>query len=290
MLIQVIFGLHYFAAKIVLNEIPPALWALIRVAAAALLLALVARLAGRRLPRSGAVLGRLALYAIFGVVINQLCFVEGLSRTTPAHSSLLITAIPIGTLGFAVLLRREQLSWSKSVSFAVALAGVLLVLQPSVAGWASPAVQGDVLILVNALSYSLFLVLSKDLLGRLDSLAATVVLLSFGTLGMLIPGLPALSGFDPSAVSPRTWLLGLWIVVFPTALAYLLSYWALARVESSRVAFFIYLQPLIAVSLSFVFLGERFDGSTLGGAALIFLAVFLALRSGPVGTQREARE
>ena len=81
-LIQVIFGLHYFAAKIVLSEIPPALWALMRVAAAALLLALVARLAGRDLPRSGAVLGRLALYAIFGVVINQLCFVEGLSRTT----------------------------------------------------------------------------------------------------------------------------------------------------------------------------------------------------------------
>ena len=110
-LIQVFFGLHYLAAKIVLSEIPPALWALMRVSAAALLLALVARLAGRKLPRSGAVLGRLALYAIFGVVINQLCFVEGLSRTTPAHSSILITAIPIGTLVFAVLLRRERVMY-----------------------------------------------------------------------------------------------------------------------------------------------------------------------------------
>ena len=282
-LIQVFFGLHYLAAKIVLSEIPPAAWALLRVSAAALLLALVARLAGRKLPRSGAVLGRLALYAIFGVVINQLCFVEGLSRTTPAHSSILITAIPIGTLVFAVLLRRERLTGSKWVSFAVALSGVLLVLQPSAAGWASPTVRGDVLILVNALSYSLFLVLSKDLLDRVDPLAATVVLLAFGTLGMLIPGLPALAGFDPSAVSPSTWVLGALIVVFPTALAYLLSYWALARVESSRVAFFIYLQPLIAASASFAILGDRLDGATLGGAALIFLAVYLALRSGPVG-------
>ncbi len=289
-LIQVFFGLHYLAAKIVLSEIPPAAWALLRVSAAALLLALVARLTGCKLPRSGAVLGRLALYAIFGVVINQLCFVEGLSRTTPAHSSILITAIPIGTLVFAVLLRRERLTGPKLASFAVALSGVLLVLQPWAAGWASPTAQGDVLILVNALSYSLFLVLSKDLMGRVDPLAATVVLLAFGSLGMMIPGLPALAGFDPSAVSPGTWVLGVLIVVFPTALAYLLSYWALARVESSRVAFFIYLQPLIAVSLSFAFLGERLDGSTLGGAALIFLAVFLALRSGPVGTQREARE
>ena len=195
-LIQVIFGLHYLAAKIVLSQIPPAAWALLRVSAAALLLALVARLAGRRLPRSPAILGRLALYAIFGVVINQLCFVEGLSRTTPTHSSILITAIPIGTLAFAVLLRRERLTGSKFMSFAVALSGVLLVLQPSAAGWASSAVRGDLLILVNALSYSLFLVLSKDLLGRVDPLAATVVLMAFGTLGMLIPGLPALAGFD----------------------------------------------------------------------------------------------
>ncbi len=250
-LIQVIFGLHYLAAKIVLSEIPPAAWALLRVSAAALLLALVALLAGRKLPRSGSVLGRLAMYAVFGVVINQLCFVEGLSRTTPGHSSILITAIPIGTLVFAVLLRRERLTRTKLMSFAVALSGVLLVLQPSAAGWATPEVRGDLLILVNALSYALFLVLSKDLLRQVDPLAATVVLLAFGSLGMLIPGLPALAGFDPSAVSWSTWVLGAWIVVFPTALAYLLGFWALARVESSRVAFFIYLQPLIAASLSF---------------------------------------
>ena len=176
------------------------------------------------------------------------------------------------------------------MSFAVALSGVLLVLQPSAAGWATPEVRGDLLILVNALSYALFLVLSKNLLRQVDPLAATVVLLAFGSLGMLIPGLPALAGFDPSAVSPSTWVLGALIVVFPTALAYLLSYWALARVESSRVAFFIYLQPLIAVSLSFAFLGDRLDGATLGGAGLIFLAVYLALRSGPVDLQGQPRE
>ena len=59
-------------------------------------------------------------------------------------------------------------------------------------------VLGNVLIVVNALSYSLFLVLSKNLLRRIDSLAATVVLLSFGSVIMLIPGLPALRGFDPA--------------------------------------------------------------------------------------------
>ena len=78
--------------------------------------------------------------------------------------------------------------------------------------------------------------------------------------------------------------------MFPTALAYLLSLWALARVESSKVAFFIYLQPLIAASLSFAILGERLDAVTLGGAGLLVLALYIALRSGPVRVQREARQ
>ena len=66
---------------------------------------------------------------------------------------------------------------------------------------------------------------------------------------------------------------------FPTALAYLLTFWALARVESSVVAFFIYLQPLIATSLSVALFGDRLTPALVGGAALIFLAVYLTLRS-----------
>jgi len=276
--VQVLFGLHYLASKVVLREIPPALWALMRVASAALLLLLIARWLGRRLPRSGKDLARLALYSIFGVLINQLCFVEGLSRTTPSHAAILMTAIPVGTLLFAIVLRREHLTAAKAASFALALGGVLLVLKPSAAELAGASLAGDLLVVANALSFSLFLVISKPVLERVEPVAATAVLMSFGALGMVVPGLMAVDGFSPAAVSGTTWALGAFIVVFPTALAYLLNFWALARVESSLVAFFIYLQPLIATGLSVAFLDDRLDREMVGGAALIFLAVFLALR------------
>ena len=94
---------------------------------------------------------------------------------------------------------------------------------------------------------------------------------------MALPGLPAAAGFHFSEVSGQVWALGLFIVVFPTALAYLLTYWALARIESSVVALFIYLQPVIATTLSVFLFGERLLPATLIGAALIFVAVYLAL-------------
>jgi drug/metabolite transporter (DMT)-like permease len=275
-LVQVFFGVHYLAAKVVLREIPPAVWALIRVSAAAALLLATVRLTGRRLPRSPAVLARLALYALFGVVINQLCFVEGLSRTTPGHSSILMAAIPVGTLLFAVMLRAERFTLRKTASFAVAVVGVLLVLRPT--GLAEVSLTGDLLIVTNALSYSLFLVISKRLLERVDALAATAVLLAWGAVGMLLPAAFSFDEFDAASVSPLAWVLGAFIVVFPTALAYLLNFWALARVESSLVAFFIYLQPLIATTLSVAFFGERLGVGMLAGATLIFVAVWLALR------------
>ena len=275
--VQVFFGLHYLAAKSVLREIPPGTWAWIRVSAAAVILLLAARLTGRRLPRSPGVLGRLALYSFFGVIVNQLCFVEGLSRTTPAHASILMSAIPVGALLFAVLGGRERLTWPKAASFVVALGGVLLILRPSGPIVSEATLTGDLLVVTNALSYSLFLVISKDLLERVDTLAATAVLLTFGALGMTVPGLLALDGFDVAAVSAKSWALGAFIVIFPTVLAYYLNYWALARVESSLVAFFIYLQPLIATSLSVALFGERLTPLMLAGAGLVFLAVYLAL-------------
>jgi drug/metabolite transporter (DMT)-like permease len=285
-LVQILFGVHYLMAKVVLAEIPPKVWALIRIGSAAALMLVIARAMARPFPRERRDLATLALLSLLGVVINQLCFVEGLSRTTASSSSILMTSIPVGTLLFAVLLGREQLQPWKIVSFALAFGGVWLVLRPTAADVPNRLLVGDVLILINACSYALFLVLSRRLFGRLDAIAATALLLLFGGIGMLLPTLPAFADFHPGDVSTRAWILGALIVIFPTALAYVLSTWALKKVESSIVAFFIYLQPLIATTLSVLLLGEKVIATTIAGAGLIFLAVFVTLRGQAVARRQ----
>lgn len=282
--VQVFFGVHYLAAKILLEEIPPRAWAVIRVAGAAALLVAAARFWGRALPSDRRDLGRLALWSIFGVVVNQICFVEGLSRTTATHSAIINTLIPVATLLFAVLLGRESLTIAKGVSLALAIAGVLLVIRPGRAAFSSATYVGDLLTLVNAVSYSFFLVVSKRVLARTDPVGATAALLAFGSIGILALGVGPLWRFDLSSVQPTTWALGAFIIVFPTAGAYFLIYWALARAESSLVAIFIYLQPVIAGVLAAVLLGERASAATLAGAALIFVAVWIALRPARVSS------
>jgi drug/metabolite transporter (DMT)-like permease len=162
-------------------------------------LLLAARALGRTLPTSARLLGRLAMLAVFGVVVNQLCFVEGLARTTATHSALINTTIPVWTLAIAVLARQERVAPRKIAALGLATIGVALVIRP--ASGTAASIAGDLLTLVNALSYSLFLVLSMRVLARVDAVAATATLLAFGALGMLVPCLPALAAFDPARCS-----------------------------------------------------------------------------------------
>lgn len=248
--VQVFFGFHYLAAKLVLDELPPRAWAFVRIGAAAVVLWLLCWIARRKVPREPKVWGLLALFSVFGVSINQVCFVEGLSRTTPTHSALMNTTIPVSTLVIAALCGQERIRARQVVALLTALAGVLLVIRPWAAGVTTEIKSGDLLTLINATSFSIFLVISKRLMMRIDALAGTAILLTFGALIIGVLGIPPLLQVDAAGLSTRFWWLALFIILLPTAAAYVINYWALGKVESSLVAFFIFLQPAIAATLS----------------------------------------
>ena len=274
-IIQILFGIHYLAGKIVLHEIPPRAWAVLRVASSAIVLVVLARAMGRRFPRAPRDLALLAVFALFGVAINQVCFVEGLSRTTAIHSAIINTLIPAWTLLFAVVLGRESMTGVKGASLALALAGVLLVIRPERASFDSRTFVGDLLTLTNSVSYSFFLVISKRTMHRVDPLAATALMFVFGALPIALFGGGTLAVLDLSAVSRAAWLWGAFIVLFPTAAAYVMISWTLARAEASLVALFVYVQPVVATALGVAFQGESLSLRTVTGAVLIFGGVYL---------------
>ena len=277
-LVQVFFGVHYFVAKLILAMMPPRAWAAVRICGAAALLLGWDLLFLRRHPRRAADLARLALYALFGVVINQVLFVEGLSRTTPSHSAIINSLIPVATLAIAIVLGKERATPGRWASIAISFASVLVLLGVERFRLEDQLVVGDLLTLGNGVSFSIFLVLSRDFLKRTDPLAATAWLLGFGALGILTVGAGPLGRVDFGALPPRFWALAAYAIVFATVLAYSLNYYALGHTDSSLVALFIYLQPPIATALSVFFLGEKLTPRFGVAAAGIFLGIYLAVR------------
>ena len=86
------------------------------------------------------------------------------------------------------------------------------------------------------------------------------------------------------------WLAILYVILLPTAGAYYLNAWALARVPPSTVAVYIYLQPLIAFGLAPLFLGERLSSRTVIACLLIFGGVGIVTRPGRSRAVREVAE
>lgn len=274
--VAILFSLNYILGKIALRHFQPLPFAWVRVASAALILNLWAWRRGQfGTALAGSDKRSLWLYAILGVVINQLLFITGLSMTTAHEAAILITTIPVFTLAAAVLAGREVLTARKSCGIALALSGALVVVGVGPLSSDERVIIGDLLILINCLSFSLFLVLSKRLASVIHPARMVAFMFAAGTLLMLPFTIAGLLSTDWHAIPGSAWAALAAIVVGPTACAYLLNAWALSRADSSTVAIYSYLQPFIAALLATTFLGEVIRPSAVTGAFLIFAGVFL---------------
>jgi drug/metabolite transporter (DMT)-like permease len=101
-----------------------------------------------------------------------------------------------------------------------------------------------------------------------------------GTVATLPAGVVSLSRIQVRSIPLIVWFEVAYIIVLPTAGAYFLNAWALARVPPSTVAVYIYLQPLVAFVLAPIVLGEVLGIRAIISTLLIFAGVYLVTRRG----------
>ena len=275
-IVQVLFSTLPIAAKIALRELSSPAIALIRVSSAALLFVVIHELTVRERIRTRGDYLRLAYYSVLGVSLNQLLYITGLTMTSATAAQMLITGGPAITLMVAMLLGKEVATPTKWLGIALAGAGALMLIG---IGIAESRAVGNILIVVNMVAYSMYLVSARDIVHRYHPLTVITWIFIFGAIGLTPFGLrPALREFG--ATSLNTQLVLVYIIIFPTVIAYYLNMWALTRVESSVVSMFVYLQPVLTAVMAIPILGERPSLRMLPAALLIFAGVGLAIRSG----------
>ena len=276
--VQFAFGSLPVVGKAALTVIPSVALVGFRVGITAFILFLFQRLRGNlRLANRGDY-ARLAILSVFGVIINQLLFVGGLSRTKASNTSLLAVTIPIFTLSIGALLGVEKLRAVKVAGIILAAAGVILLIDPRNASFSSETTIGDLMIVLNSLSYAIYVASSKDILVRNGAMKAVTWIFIFAAAVCVPLGLFSLSSIEISAVPLVIWLCVLYAAVIATAVPYLSNAWALARVNPSTVAVYVYLQPVIGFLMAVVFLGERIGINFIAAAALIFAGVYLVTK------------
>jgi drug/metabolite transporter (DMT)-like permease len=216
------------------------------------------------------------LLALVGNTLFHTLMVLGVHHTSAAHAAVLVALSPV----FAVLLARvllgEPLGVRRLGGIGIALVGVVAIVTRGRAGTASWL--GDLLSLGASLSWALYTVIGKPVLGRASPLAITTWATLLGALPLLVVGTPGLLAVGWSELSLGRWLLLVYLSAGTIALANLLWYWALARVATGRVVAFSYLIPVLALAIAVATGQEALGLSLVLGALAVLGGVALAQR------------
>jgi drug/metabolite transporter (DMT)-like permease len=270
---------NYSIGKIALREFPPLLAGGLRCALAAAFI-LPAYFLQREAPSWEMRDAPFLLYlGFFGVTLNQLFFVIGLSRTSAAHSALIMGMTPVFVLLFAGAIQQERLTAQKAAGMLIALGGVaILNALPAGAEGARPTLLGDFFIALAAMAFALFTVMGKKISLRHSAVTVNTFGYVGGALALAPLTLWEARGFSFGRVSLAAWSSLVYMALFSSVISYVIYYHALGRITASRVSAFNYLQPIVATLLAVAALGERVTLPVVAGGAVIFSGVYLTER------------
>jgi drug/metabolite transporter (DMT)-like permease len=207
-----------------------------------------------------------------GMAANQLFFAMGVRRTSVSHGALIVGLTPLFVYSLSCAVGQERFRPKKLIGMSIAFAGIG-ILQSQTSGGSS--LQGDALVLLGCLTFTIFTVFSKPLSGMLTPIA-TVTLNFLGAVIFLAPATITLSlDFPFRQLLPISWLCLLFMAAVPSVFCFLIYYKVLKQMPASKLTTFTYLQPVLASAMAIPMLGESLSISLLAGGLMILIGVFL---------------
>ena len=232
--------------------------------------AALALLHGLRAPRGS--LRYLAVAGLLGVASFNVLLYTSLGYISAATASFIASTATPFTYMLAAVVGRETLRPLPLAGVGVSIVGVYVLLREGIAVW---GVEGVILALLAALSWSLYTIVVDRVQGSVrpvDTLFWTMV---FGTLALAPVGFDGLEGV--ASIPPYAWLLIVYVAVVPGIMGYLAWNLGVERLGPALPSIFIPLIPLIATIMEVYILGTEPRGATIAGGALIILGVSIVI-------------
>lgn len=224
-------------------------------------------------------LKKMMLLAFFGVAFNQIFFIYGLSLTKPINSAIIMVSNPIAVMFFTLFILKEKLTVLKFIGLAFGVIGALTLLLFNAKGGftiGSETLAGDLMTLVNSLSWAVFVVMAKPLMQKYQTVTVMKWIFLFGFIYAVPFCANDLLNISWSNLSLDVIMALTFVVVATTFLVYLLNTFALKTLSSSVVSMYIYLQPFLATIIAVLLGKDELTPIKLLSASLIISGVYLA--------------
>jgi drug/metabolite transporter (DMT)-like permease len=283
---QLIWGLNVSTLKYTISQLDPYVVGCLRNLTAALILFVI-------LWRSEGAVGlraehwpRLLFISFFGIGLNTALWQIGLSLSSATNASLLSTVSPLIAILLAVAIGQETMAWRRALGMVVALLGVGLIVQTDGLNLHNENVVGDLAIMACAVTWASYNVFGVPLLRSYSPLRVTAWSMLLGSIAMVLFSPLVAPSWDVGHASALAWGGLLYAILFGTVLGQ--TFWsrAIQAMGASATMVYSYLQPLIAVGIAAVLLGERLEIVQILGGVFVLVGVTLGNRR---GLRRRAR-
>jgi drug/metabolite transporter (DMT)-like permease len=270
--VYLVWGSTYLGIYYAGKTIPPLFAASTRFMTAGALMAGVVLLRGGTLRISRTAFRSVVIIGILLPGANAVLFVA--ERNVPTGlASLIIASVPLW-LALLRLLGGERMPWQVLAGVGVGFAGVAILAQPS----GDAKTWGIALCVLSALMWSTGSFLSARLTMPANPFAATAYEMAAGGLVLFPISLFTVHGLHPSTQSIVGWL---YLVTFGSIIGYTAYTWLLANAPLGLVSTYAYVNPVVAITLGVLFLGEALTWRLLIGAAIVVVAVAIVVRREP---------
>mgnify|MGYP001209389799 CR=1 FL=1 len=282
--IIIVFGQIVFAAtplflKIALRDFDPLTLGITRFVISVIILNIFLFIQGRKLIPDKKHWLWIAVLGFLAIPCNQGLLFYGLQFTTPGHAALMYGLTPLLVYLIVIPLLKEKFRLVKMFGILLAFSGVVLVLSDRQITIEPEFVKGDLIIFLGVIGWALYTVFGKGLVKKLGSILAITYTMTFGTILFIPIGAYDTLTFDYAQVDLLSWIALLYTAVVTSGIAYPVWFWALKYLEASRLSVFIFLQPLLATALSYIFLSEQLTRNFVVGGIIVLAGVFIAERN-----------
>ena len=220
--------------------------------------------------------GRFILCALTGIAINQMLFLKGLSLTYSIHAVLLMLTTPILITIIAAWILKERINIYKAVGLSLGVSGaVVLITSRQSSGTGQNVLLGDVLVLINAISYTFYFILVKPLMLKYNPVQVIRLVFTYGLLMVLPFGWNEFMAIEWNTFGTTEYTCITLITICGTFLAYLFNVYGIKILGASVAGAYIYIQPVFATIIAMIFLKEQLEGYKIIAAVLIFTGVYL---------------
>ena len=276
-----VWGASFIATKIVLRDILPVTIVWLRFSMGMVILGVVVVLRKQFSLLSKNEFPYFALLGFLGITFHQWLQSNALQTSEAGTTAWIVSTTPVFMALLGLLVLKEKLSWTMTAGILLAFVGVLLVVYDgdlraiSLRSFGKP---GDILIMISAVNWAVVSVLSRR---GLKTHPATLMMFYVMSFGWLFTSILFFATGDISEINQLTfngWMGVAFLGVFCSGLAYIAWYDALQALSTAQTGVFLYIEPLVAVIVAFLILGEAITAASLIGGAVIIFGVWLVNR------------